>query len=111
MLDVLQPAQSRERKRRVVREQRTGNAGPIRFARISGEMDRILAERDKLVMDTFAELEASHRDLAEMLVCHAGSRLRAARWMCSRQAQFGGRSAYDILADGDADAIWDCLSR
>jgi len=70
-------------------------------------MARLVTIRDQLVMDAFVELEQRHAELAEMLVLHMGSRIKAARWMCSRRDAFDGRTGYDVIATGDMDAIWD----
>ncbi|WP_425490122.1 antitoxin Xre/MbcA/ParS toxin-binding domain-containing protein [Dyella telluris] len=42
-----------------------------------------------------------------MLLQLLGSRDRAARWMCMRQRSLGGRTAYEALAEGDFDLVWD----
>ncbi|RUL65813.1 hypothetical protein EKH79_03625 [Dyella dinghuensis] len=63
--------------------------------------------RDKLMLDAFCALEKCHPLLADMLVYRTGSRINAARWMCKHQGSFRGLTAYDVIADGDIDTIWD----
>jgi hypothetical protein len=36
-----------------------------------------------------------------------GDRHRAARWLVMPQRAFSGRNAYDMLADGDLDGVWE----
>jgi hypothetical protein len=63
--------------------------------------------RDKLMLDAFHALEKCHPLLADMLVYRTGSRISAARWMCKHQESFRGMTAYDVIAEGDIDTIWD----
>ena len=71
------------------------------------EMQRLNAMRDRLMIDAFSALESHHKQLAEMLILHVGGRTKAARWMCAHQKVFEGRTAYDMVSDGDMEAIWD----
>jgi hypothetical protein len=80
---------------------------PTDFSQISLGLAELLAARDKLMMDAFSALEQTHAQLAEMLVQRTGSRCNAARWMCKHQESFRGLTGYDVLAEGDADCIWD----
>lgn len=66
--------------------------------------------REAAIQGAFTALEAHHATLARLVVQQLGSRHRAARWMYMRQRAFDGRSAYDMLVEGDVDAVWDQLS-
>ena len=81
-----------------------------RFQYIAAQLSQINAAREKVILDAFGELEARDPALATLLLQRIGERSRAARWMSSHQRAFGGLSAYDLLADGDVDAIWDELA-
>jgi hypothetical protein len=80
------------------------------FCRISPELKRLSEIRDGLMIDAFSALEGHYMLLAQMLVQCSGSRLKAARWMCSRHKVFGGRTGYDVISDGEVDAIWDQIA-
>ncbi|MEO9229746.1 MAG: hypothetical protein ABI216_12495 [Devosia sp.] len=82
---------------------------PIRYADISLEIRRITCLREQLILDAFAALECRHAVLAQTLLDSVGSRQRAAHWMCTNQRAFEGRSAYDVLADGNEESVWDRL--
>ncbi|WP_426688434.1 DUF2384 domain-containing protein [Rhodanobacter ginsengiterrae] len=82
----------------------------IRFQNIADEIARINAQRDTLVLGAFEALECRHASLVQVLLERMGSRQRAAYWMCSHQRALSGRSAYELLADGDDDSLWDLLS-
>ncbi|HTV87177.1 MAG TPA: hypothetical protein VME63_17395 [Dyella sp.] len=81
------------------------------FCRISMETKRIIEARDRLVIDAFDALELHHALLAKMLVLRLGERMKAARWMCSHQKPFDGRTAYDLISDGDVETVWDAVER
>ncbi len=82
----------------------------IRFPDIAAELARINAEREALVLDAFAKLEHRLPALAQVLLGSVGSRQRAANWMCAHQRVLDGRTAYEVLGDGDEDIVWDALS-
>jgi hypothetical protein len=73
-------------------------------------MDRLSVLRQKLLIDAFSRLEVCHRLLAEMLIVYTGSRIKAAQWMCSHHHVLGGRSGYDVIADGEIDMVWDLIA-
>lgn len=82
---------------------------PIPFDEIADEIRQVTHVRDQLVLAAFDALESRHVELAQTLLGNLRSRQRAAHWMCSNQRAFDGRSAYDVLADGDEDMVWDQL--
>lgn len=79
----------------------------IKFQDVASELANINALRDDLMERAFVALEQRHPTLAAMLVQSLGDRSRAVRWMCRHQNAFGGRAAYQLLADGEEDAVWD----
>lgn len=83
----------------------------IKFLAIATEIARINALREQAMQEAFAVLESQHESLANMLLQGIGDRRRAARWMCVHQRAFGGRMAYEVLADGDEDSVWDEVTR
>ncbi|MGN6237948.1 DUF2384 domain-containing protein [Dyella sp.] len=78
-----------------------------RFRSIADELARLTAQREEAMFAAFATLERQHATLAVLLTQHLGDRQRAARWMGMHQRAFGGRSAYEALADGEIDRVWD----
>ena len=81
-----------------------------RFQQISSELARLSKARDAALLEAFVELEAYSPVLAALVLQRVGDRQRAERWMSMHQRAFGGQSAYELLGDGDADAIWDALA-
>ncbi|WP_232823603.1 antitoxin Xre/MbcA/ParS toxin-binding domain-containing protein [Dyella sp. C9] len=79
----------------------------IRFQDVATELAQINAQRDGVMERAFAMLEQRHATLAAMLVQSLGDRQRALRWMCRHQSAFGGRTAYELIADGEDDTVWD----
>lgn len=73
------------------------------------EVTRLQEARERAMLKAFEVLEQHECELAELLLQTLGDRVRAARWMCVHQRAFGGRSAYETLADGEVDRIWDRL--
>jgi hypothetical protein len=57
----------------------------------------------------FDSLERHATTLASMALQVFGDRGRAINWMCYRQRRLGGRSAYEALAEGDVDRVWDLM--
>ncbi|WP_426687945.1 DUF2384 domain-containing protein [Rhodanobacter ginsengiterrae] len=79
----------------------------MNFSEVAREIARINAERDQIVQDAFSTLECRHATLAQTLLDNVGNRQRAAYWMCTHQRAFEGRTAYEVLADGDEDQVWE----
>jgi hypothetical protein len=79
----------------------------MNFSDVTREIARVTAERDQIVLDAFSTLECRYATLARTLVDNVGNRQRAAYWMCNHQRAFEGRSAYELLADGDEDRVWE----
>lgn len=81
-----------------------------RFKRIATELTRLHIQRESATLAAFAQVEVEDPALASLVIQRMGERSKAARWMSMHQRAFGGHSAYELLADGDVDAIWDQLS-
>ncbi|WP_329740389.1 DUF2384 domain-containing protein [Dyella sp. A6] len=81
-----------------------------RFRRIVVELSRLQRARDAVLLDAFSEVEARNPELATLVLQQLGERTHAARWMSAHRRAFGGLSAYEMLAEGEADAIWNQLS-
>lgn len=79
----------------------------MNFNEVAQEIRRINAERDQFVLCAFSTLECRHTALAQTLVANIGNRQRAAYWMCTHQRAFEGRTAYEMLADGNEDQVWE----
>jgi hypothetical protein len=77
------------------------------FADLSNELTRLHDAREAAIGRTLDALESSHPPLAQLVLCCIGDRQRAARWLVMPQRAFAGRSACDMLADGDVEAVWD----
>jgi hypothetical protein len=69
----------------------------------------IESSREETIDKAFLVLQMREPALASMLMENLGDRRRAAYWMCTHRRAFDGRSAYEVLANGDDDAVWDCL--
>lgn len=76
---------------------------------IAQRLREIESSREEAIDRAFLVLETREPALASMLMENIGDRRRAAHWMCTHRRAFDGRSAYEMLADGDDDAVWDCL--
>jgi Protein of unknown function (DUF2384) len=79
----------------------------IKFQDVTSELAQINTLRDDVMERAFGMLEQRHATLATMLVQSLGDRQRAVRWMCRHQNAFGGRTAYELIAGGEEDAVWD----
>lgn len=65
--------------------------------------------REKARKDAFDLLENEANTLARMAMQALGTRERAASWMCLRQRRLEGKCAYEVLAEGDVDRVWDLM--
>jgi len=83
----------------------------LKLAELSAEFDRISALREHLISDAFQILEHQNGRLAKAVMECLGDRRKAALWMSRPQRAFSGKTAYQYLADGDEDGIWDEIER
>ncbi|MBD8873654.1 DUF2384 domain-containing protein [Rhodanobacter sp. DHB23] len=81
-----------------------------RFRNITIELFQLKSARETVIVEAFTALEEQIPALASLAVQNIGERIRAAHWMSMHQRAFGDRSAYDLLADGDVDTVWDRLT-
>jgi Protein of unknown function (DUF2384) len=79
----------------------------IKFQDVATELAQINTLRDDVMERAFGMLEQRHATLATMLVQSLGDRPRAVRWMCRHQNAFSGRTAYELIAGGEEDTVWD----
>lgn len=80
---------------------------PTSFAELATELHRLHDAREAVIDQALGTLEACHPPLAQLLLSCVGDRHRAARWLVMPQRAFAGRNAYDMLADGDIDGVWE----
>jgi len=81
------------------------------FFNIADKIERINVLRERTVVEAFSTMEQRCSRLAQYLVQETGDRRRAAHWMAKHQRAFAGRTAYQVLADGDEEPIWDEIER
>lgn len=82
---------------------------PYSFEEIAADVAAADAFREKVRRQAFDLLERHASTLATMALQTLGDRDRAAHWMCYRQRRLDGRSAYEALAEGDVDRVWDLM--
>ena len=70
-------------------------------------IEEATAKREAAIAMAFSTLQEHKPLLAQMLIENHGDHRKAARWMCLHQRAFGGKSAYEVLVEGDEDRIWD----
>ncbi|MGB3749798.1 MAG: antitoxin Xre/MbcA/ParS toxin-binding domain-containing protein [Rhodanobacter sp.] len=92
--------------RNALRKLTPGNS----LAAVAEELGDLERAREAAIQRGFRVLEERHAAVAQLVLQSIGDRQRAVRWMAMRQRAFGGRSAYDLLADGDIDTVCDRLS-
>lgn len=80
---------------------------PTPFAELATELHRLHDAREAVIDRALGTLETCHPPLAQLLLSCVGDRQRAARWLVMPQRAFAGCNAYDMLADGDVDVVWE----
>ncbi|MBB6187519.1 DUF2384 domain-containing protein [Rhodanobacter sp. MP7CTX1] len=80
------------------------------FAAVAQNLTRIDEIRKAAVAEAFSVLEQHDPEVADILLTQFGDRKRAASWMCASQRCLDGRTAYQALADGDIDGLWDLIA-
>jgi hypothetical protein len=81
----------------------------INLIDLAREIVRVTSMRERLMLEAFELLKFRHALLAQTLVDSIGSQQRAAHWMCMHQRAFDGRNAYEALANGEEDSVWEQL--
>jgi hypothetical protein len=79
------------------------------YAKLAAEIDALFDRRERVIASAFDEFEKHDDKLAVLLTMTVSNRRRAALWMCQPFKQLGGKNAYQALAEGDMDAVWDLL--
>jgi hypothetical protein len=80
---------------------------PPTFTELATELTRLHDAREAVIERALDALESRHPPLAQLVLSCVGDRHRAARWLVMPQRAFAGRNAYDMLADGDVDGVWE----
>jgi hypothetical protein len=80
------------------------------FEVVAQNLARIDEMRKMAMVEAFAVLEEFDPEVADILLLQFGDRRRAASWMCVTHRFLEGRTAYEALAEGDVDVLWDVLA-
>lgn len=81
------------------------------FEGVAENLARIDEMRKAAMVEAFSVLEEHDPEVADILLMQFGDRRRAASWMCMSHRFLEGRTAYQALAEGDIDVLWDVLAR
>jgi hypothetical protein len=81
------------------------------FSAVATELEHLHQRRESIIHGAFDALLGCRPRLAALLLEGLGDARRAAAWLSSRQRAFSGRTAWDLLAEGDEDGVWDAASR
>ena len=81
------------------------------FEAVSAQLEEAYSMREKTAFAAFSMLEEHFSDFSSMLINGLGDRARAVRWMCMHHRALEGRNAYQVIADGEADRLWDEVTR
>jgi hypothetical protein len=84
---------------------------PVRFVDIAAQLAQLDAQREALVLHAFDAVECRYPSLAQFLLQNLQGKPQAARWMATVRRAFEGKNAYEVLAEGDVDRVWDHLGR
>ena len=79
------------------------------FADMSAQLEQLQIRRDQIAFEAFSMLEERLSTFSSMLIIGLGDRTRAALWMCTRHRNLEGRNAYQVIADGEQDRLWEVL--
>lgn len=84
---------------------------PSGFSAFAAELEHLHMRRETVINNAFDALLVSCPRLAALLLEGFGDARRAAHWLSSKQRAFDGQTAWELLADGDEDTVWDAASR
>lgn len=74
-------------------------------------IEQATAMREAAITAAFNVL-AMHRPIfSQALTANIGDSRKAARWMSLHHRAFDGRNAYQVLAEGDDDSVWEEMER
>lgn len=79
------------------------------FKNMSAQLEEIQAMREQIAFAAFSVLEERLSDFSNMLIMGLGDRTRAVWWMCMRHRNLDGRNAYQVIADGEEDRLWEVV--
>ncbi|GGA02451.1 DUF2384 domain-containing protein [Dyella caseinilytica] len=79
------------------------------FEDMGTQLQELQARREQIALKAFSVLEERLADFSSMLVIGLGDRTRAVLWMCMRHRSLEGRNAYQVIADGEKDRLWEIL--
>lgn len=79
------------------------------FKGMGERLEEIQTAREQIAFTAFSMLEERLSDFSNMLVIGLGDRTRAVWWMCMRHRNLEGRNAYQVIADGEADRLWEVV--
>ena len=81
------------------------------FEAVSAQLEEAYSMREKTAFTACSVLEEHLGDFSSMLISGFGDRSRAVRWMCMHHRSLEGRNAYQVIADGETDRLWDEVTR
>jgi hypothetical protein len=81
------------------------------FDLVSAQLEEAYSMREKTAFAAFSILEEHLSDFSSMLISGLGNRARAVRWMCMHHRALEGRNAYQVIADGETDRLWEEATR
>jgi hypothetical protein len=73
------------------------------------ELDALQKRRQEIIGRAFEVLENMDGELSSMLCLRFKTRAQAAAWMSHGLREWEGRSAYELLAMGEVDRVWEKL--
>lgn len=82
---------------------------PDSFKDMGMRLEELQASREQIAFAAFSMLEEQLSQFSNMLVIGLGDRTRAVWWMCMRHRSLDGRNAYQVIADGEQDRLWEVL--
>jgi hypothetical protein len=81
------------------------------FEALSAQLEEAYSMKEKTAFAAFSILEEQLSDFSSTLISGLGDRARAVRWMCMHHRAFEGRNAYQVIVDGEADRLWEEVTR
>ena len=67
--------------------------------------------RERAALAALLVLEEHLKDFSSVVITGFGGRSRVARWMCMQSQALGGGNAYQVITDGEADRLWEEVTR
>jgi len=79
------------------------------FKGMGEKLEEIQAAREQVAFTAFSMLEERLNKFSSMLIIGLGDRTRAVWWMCMRHRNLEGRNAYQVIADGEEERLWEVV--